>query len=354
MKIKRHKKIYKINYITLGIAAFLCILLIILLKWDSIENFKKNSNSQMIAKQFEQQNLQEKESIRNVEESLPNIVCWGDSLTLGSGGNGTTYPSVLSKNIKLQVLNYGVGGESAQLIASRQGALKIYVNNIIIPSDTSAVEITMVNDDNSKLDLLLQGDGGINPCTINDIEGTVTYNSTSKKYCFTRSTKGQKCTISEKTQLITYAMKSKKDNDILIIFSGNNNSPTLKTLNELIKVQRQMIQYSGTDNYIIIGLTCKSSISEVEKINQALQKEYGDKFLDIRTYILENGLNDSGMTATGQDKTDISNGEIPSSLRVDNIHGNASFYTIIGNQVYKKILELKYLSDEQLGVLGIK
>ena len=70
-----------------------------------------------------------------IDEYLPGIVCWGDSLTAGVGGNGVTYPDVLSNLIKtnitgqygggklrdVEVINCGVGGESSVTIAGRSG-----------------------------------------------------------------------------------------------------------------------------------------------------------------------------------------------------------------------------------------
>ena len=59
---------------------------------------------------------------------------------------------------------------------------------------------------------------------------------------------------------------------------------------------------------------------------------------------MENGLKDAGITASDQDAADMSQGEIPSSLRVDVVHGNSVFYRLLGNQVYEKFRELGYIS----------
>ena len=44
------------------------------------------------------------------KEKEPDIVCWGDSLTYGTGGEGVTYPSVLADETGLTVYNYGAYG----------------------------------------------------------------------------------------------------------------------------------------------------------------------------------------------------------------------------------------------------
>jgi lysophospholipase L1-like esterase len=295
---------------------------------------------------------QEKEEnrIQMIKDSLPNINCFGDSLTYGVGGNGITYPSILLEKTKLNVFNYGMGGETSYQIACRQGAIPVYVKDFTIPEKVAPVEVSLIDKNESIVKI---GDAGVNPCTINNIEGNLSYRADTDKYYFTRLKDGKKTFITDKTQLITFATKNKNKNDILIIFSGSNDGLKIKTIKNLIETQKKMIKFANTDKYIIIGLTSKYYIQDIEKINNALSKEYGDKFLDIRKYLLGNALNDAGLTPTTQDKKDIKNGEIPVSLRTDYIHGNNYFYNLLGNQVNKKILELGYLNHDQLNYLGV-
>ena len=60
-----------------------------------------------------------------------NVYCWGDSLTMGAGGGGTSYPSVLQSLLgnKYKVFNMGVGGESGDTIACRQGGMVAYLES---------------------------------------------------------------------------------------------------------------------------------------------------------------------------------------------------------------------------------
>ena len=95
----------------------------------------------------------------------------------------------------------------------------------------------------------------------------------------------------------------------------------------------------------MVGITSKGMVPEVEEVNQALKEAFGTHFLDIRSYLLTQGLKDAGITPTSQDLFDIENGEIPSSLRVDVVHGTADFYTILGEQLYEKMLADGYLGE---------
>ena len=74
-----------------------------------------------------------------INEVLPGIVCWGDSLTSGPGRNAMSYPTALQNyiddsisvmcpeakelGISIPVVNMGVGGEDTNTILGRNGAV---------------------------------------------------------------------------------------------------------------------------------------------------------------------------------------------------------------------------------------
>lgn len=60
----------------------------------------------------------------------------------------------------------------------------------------------------------------------------------------------------------------KKDSDIIVLFAGTNLPPDKDTVGELINLEEQMIEYSGTEQYIVLGLTSKTYIPDVEPINE--------------------------------------------------------------------------------------
>ena len=69
------------------------------------------------------------------KELIPGIVCYGDSLTYGSGGEGVSYPSVLEEclrknRIYIPVVNMGIGGENTVTIAGRAGAIPFRVAGV--------------------------------------------------------------------------------------------------------------------------------------------------------------------------------------------------------------------------------
>lgn len=277
----------------------------------------------------------------------PNrIVCWGDSLTAGAGAGSwdKMYPYILGKLTGLETKNMGVGGESASSIAERQGAIPLTINPVIIPA-SGVVEITFRNTLGYGVDLFGQGEAGINPCYIGEIEGTLS--KENSKYYFTRTTKGEEIELSRPTLLETYASREyNNEDDVAVIWVGTNNKQN--TAEEIIEIQEYMVDYLKTNKFIILGLTFRPKDQTIdgtgpEEVNKKMEQRWGRKFLDIRKYILEYGLADAGIEATQEDLEAIQNGEIPPSLLADIVHYNSYGYSVISGRVTSKIKEEKYI-----------
>lgn len=307
------------------------------------------SVSKMISKNVPAQSLTkelEDKIVEKVNPKIPNTInCWGNSLTFGYGAtdrNTESYPKVLQKllNDKYMVNNYAVSGEGAQQIASRQGGSLAYVQPCTIPANGS-VNIVLKDLVGTSISLLNQGDAGINPCYINDIKGTLSKNGSNM--VFTRSENGNDIEVTHPVPLITDANKNARDG-IIIIWCGSNNktyfnnSPTTEKneIHNIIRCIKTMINHSNSGGkYIVIGMTSKAYMPQVETVNKALATEFGEHFLDVRSNILLAGLKESMTTPTEQDNIDIENGEIPSSLRIDDIHFNTKGYALIARYVYE-------------------
>jgi len=301
------------------------------------------SKNEMILESEEEDTEDEKETEEEkMEPDVSRIICWGDSLTFGEGGEGVTFPLVLEEHVpQAQVINYGIRGETAKQIAMRVGVLPMTVSGFTIPKDKSPVQVQLWQDGEDPVMMRL-GDMGINPCTIAGVEGILSYDEGEDKYYFTRTEEGEEAEIPEGTQVVTFGDRDKLSSDVIILFAGTNRAPDKNNVQELVDLERQMLEYTGSDRYIVIGLTSKELVPDVVEVNQALSQAFGEHFLDIRKYLLENGLKDAGIEASEQDLKDLENGEIPSSLRVDVVHGNSVCYRLIGDEVYKKLQELGY------------
>jgi len=102
-----------------------------------------------------------------------------------------------------------------------------------------------------------------------------------------------------------------------------------------------MVDFAGVSRFIVIGLHDCSS--KQWAANTILQQRFGAKFIDWRQYAITYALADANITPTEADikMTDI---RIPISLRNDNIHLNATGYSILGQLVCKRMKELGYVN----------
>lgn len=283
-----------------------------------------------------------------IEEEYGRIICWGDSLTHGiltafDNLAEYPYPRRLSQLTGMEVKNYGIGAEAAEAIAIRQGGLLLAVKPFTIPAGTTPVAIELISDLNgTPAPVAVYGLAGINPVTVGGIEGDILrYGNT---IYFTRRESGDSVTLKGITRVNTFAMKDKRDNDIMVIWSGHNNDYVNGQGDKLISVIDKMIKYHGSDRYIIVGMTAERRAPAYKDINAALAEKYGDKFIDAQSYLADPvRLTELGITPSARDIDYLSRGWTPPSLlAADDLHLNQAGYDIIAQLVYKKITELGY------------
>lgn len=277
------------------------------------------------------------------------IVCFGDSLTQGAGGNGISYPSVLKGLVgdNYSVINQGSGGENTIAILSRQGSVATYVNNITIPaSNKTAVKLCQANEyleSSLGINSLLSIAGdmtGINPCYINGIIGNLlkVNDGDGIYYTFQRYNDGEETVINRPTRIFFNAT-DRYNNSILCLFIGQNGG--YNSEEELVEQIRNAIRHNNSNKYIILGLTTGSN-AERASLEKTMQNAFGLHYLNTRKYLYMYGLSDANIEPTTQDENDIKNGIVPNSLRSDSVHLNDKGYTVLGNLVYKKGVELGY------------
>lgn len=288
------------------------------------------------------------EPIAEFSGTLPRIVCWGDSLT-ESVDSRSAYPDILADLAGTEVVNYGVRAETTRAIAMREGAIPMYTSECVISANAIPAPLQITTKSGKGVQLLKNGAAGVNPCYIGDIAGSLSYDGMSGLYYFTRAEEGEDVYVEAGSRLTTSGMANRKKGDVLVIFTGTNDAPDTSSVYDMIDVQRAMLDYADCEDYVIVGLTSKEVIPEVETVNEILAEEYGEHFLDVRSYFLEYGLAEAGIEPTARDEADLKKGEIPSSLRQDYVHGNEYFYHILAGQIYRKMQYLGYLPlDESM------
>ncbi len=310
-----------------------------------------------------------------------SISCWGDSMMFGIGAgeayvpdsegildiSGWTTPDTLEYFTGIKVYNLGVSGETSNEIALRQGGIKMYVDNTFEVGYDDSVEVSIVDEYGNPVYMAdFSAYGYAEPhepdiVYINDDMFKITGTEQSGLYICRYSEEGETydafTTVYEGTEVITKASYERRG-DILILEIGSNGG--WDNYQQLISQYDAMIQNAGCDYYIIVGDTDDpgSSIADTSQSfrnddgtyigigdtawEATLREAYGEHFINMRTYLIENGLTDVGLRATKADYRGFRRGRISKQLRSDWTHFNSYGYYAKGVAIYAKGVELGY------------
>lgn len=323
-----------------------------------------------------------------LEQYLPGIVCWGDSLTTGSSGN-VSYPHTLQKyldiyicgiydlrysldsiegltatdwndyKISIPVVNMGAGRENNATILGRSGVVPyVIAENFVIPAETESVPVRIASNDGRNVTPLIAGDGGVNPVTIAGVQGTLTRTANSQKwsqyvYQFTRLEAGQETSVEKGTEIGVAAADAYRDYIHIVClgtYEGNPVNPDKLVSDTKALLQRQNI---NKDRYLVIGPCTVSgswnsvSVDTMDSIDSAMLQAFGDRYINLRKYLIEDGLRDADLDATKQDSKSIAAGYVPDSFR-SNATGadlNGAAYELLGKLVFERMDRLGYLDE---------
>jgi hypothetical protein len=272
----------------------------------------------------------------NVDDYTTDLCFWGDSLTAGAGGSGTSYPSVCASELGITSFkNCGVGGENANTIACRQGGDSL----ILKPGNVSEYSLSELTDIyGTQCNPLRQGSGSnsVNPIYINGVKCTLSISQTSAtdpnaKYTITGYNEPLLAETPVKFSGCDITAK------ITVIFVGQN-GPYLA---ERLSIIDSMVSKIN-DKYIVMGLSSGSATSRSDEESQMLSK-YGVHYFNTRNMLSKYGMAIMNLTPTTSDVNEMNNGEVPSSLRSDSVHLNANGYTALGKMLAQKIRACGYV-----------
>lgn len=283
------------------------------------------------------------------------LTAWGDSMTAGSGGGGTTYTGVIASLLGRTVNKYAKGGQNSLGIAIRQGGrdLTVNISGNTIPA-SGGVAITSKNNN-----ILYDGGTytGTVHVTIAKVPGVIS-TDVSGNWTFTRDVAGiavttgtdEIATIDSSTAFTP--APAEHDTDTILIWSGRNGFGTTRA--DIVTVRDNisaMVNYleQTKKNYLVISV-CNGAgevigtgtYDQIIALNAELKATFGDNFVDVRSYLVNFGLEDAGITPTAQDLTDMSGDTIPESLRSDSVHLTATGYTLVGQYVARSIQAKSY------------
>ena len=283
-----------------------------------------------------------KKSIRYADKTI--IDCWGDSLTLGVGATSYPYPTKLQELIgasKATVNNYGHGGETANAIAFRQGAIGILINPFTASASNWSLA-TFESIDGTTLQTLtanadaLKGDNNVfieNEAymfrTTDVADQGKFYNYSGNDKTYTRP-------------VIAHAEGCGTHHVMLVCMGQNGTYGNIYDADKLVELYRRMIEHNGADEYLILGIPTRDA-ETWNAIEQKLGYAFSDKFVNLRKYISEYGLSDNSITPTSDDETAMRKGAIPPSLlNSDGIHLNDYGYIAMANCIYQRGVSLGY------------
>lgn len=305
-------------------------------------------------------------------ESLPydgrfrEISCWGDSMMYGCNTTPgfitineqvynisyATTPSVLQNLTGIRTYNMGVNGETSKEIAIRQGGIEMVTDRDIYIEGSGIAEVKLRSayDDNNVWFEDYSGYNFNSEHTNNVVINGETYYMTNGPDDESQIIYGTDVYIPEGSVVKTLASVERKD-DILILEIGSNGGWD-NNYDELIEQYDAMIQSADCKYYIIVGDTDDPQLSADANKEEtgtgetswerALRNAYGEHFLNLRMYMIQNGLSDCGLEATQEDLDGYEEGMISQQLRSDWTHFNAYGYYSKALAIYEKGKALGY------------
>lgn len=355
-----------------------------------IEAYNQRQEEQAVARQEGIQNIEAEYDLdmQTVAEYLPGIVCWGDSITAGSSGN-VSYPYVLQKyidayicdiydfrlsienadeysrlkwndyTVDIPVVNMGAGPEDVATILGRAGVTPYMVaDDIIIPADTVPVEIKLISAEGKTVTPLTGGSVGVNNVVINDVEGVLTLSSNGdywggRTYYFTRTQPGEEAYVPVGSLISTAATDMYRDY-IHVVCIGTYGG--YSTPEELVENTKALIarQTQNADRFIVLGLCSDGSGNynaetsmNLDALDSVMMQAFGNRYINVRRYLCEDGLSDAGIPPTKEDLSNISQGIVPESFRTSagSAELNGRAYTLIGELVYERMESLGYFEE---------
>lgn len=325
--------------------------------------------------------------LETLAQYLPGVVCWGDSLTAGSSGN-VSYPLTLQKyidtylcgiydlryaienpenytrakwedyKISIPVVNMGAGQEDSATILGRSGVIPYVVkSDFVIPAGTESVPISIESQNGSAVAPLTAGSAGVNPVTIAGIQGTLTRTANTQgwstsSYQFTRLEAGAETPVAKGTEVVT-ACTEQYRNYIHVVWLGTYG--TFTSPEKLVSETKALLQRQNvnTDRFLVIGPctyggTWSPSLTySMDAIDSAMLQAFGNNYINLRKYLIEDGLRDAGITASKTDTNNINMGLVPDSFRstAGGADLNGVAYDLLGKLVYER-MELLGFFDE--------
>lgn len=276
---------------------------------------------------------------------------YGDSLTQASA-----FTTQLATQLSRTVNNRGYGSQTAEQIAMRQGGnvptVTISGNQIVAGSNsiTAFNGVAITNSTDGKFTQMLSRRDSNGTLTIKasiaGVVGTIQRTatggppSTAETYTFTPDADPGTVSCPAGTDVLVQTQADLAATQI--IWSGRNNrddnnwsvvAEVQKMVDALSTVQKHYAVLAITNGEFASEYSGGSDYINLIASNNELAAAFPDSYLDVRRYLIDDGLTDAGITPTAQDLIDIGHDIVPSSLRADTVHLTTVGYQLVADHV---------------------
>lgn len=260
------------------------------------------------------------------EDTTPTIAVWGDS-TSSPGTSWGCWPDRLQAKVGAEayfVKNQAVSGEYTASTSARQGGNTLSVKAFTIPTDTSLVEITLTSADGQTFGTspVFSAGGSFNPCTVAGVQGSIV--NVGGGVCkFARKTAGDSVEVADGSTVTSDADSMFNNADAVMLVNLGINSGWNENPDTLLSQVQLMVNHfteNGGTKYIITGAYAGQFMRTDDKRQKVFEYEtkaataFGEHWMNLREYLIANGLAENGLTATAMDNERIAVGQIPASL----------------------------------------
>lgn len=346
------------NYIYIAITAVLLIIFIVFyFAFDNNKIWETDEYDEMVEEyneRVEQEKAEDANREAKVNEILaetPGIACWGDGLTYGTFGEGTSYPYVLEELIKeenypYEVDNMGVYGEDSRTVLGRTGALPFIVGeDFTIDGNSELIKMEIKSEDGNEVNPCIQDyNPGFNPCVVAGVN-CIIYGETrpddltraSAYYLSRQDNSTRAVEVPAGTEVMTSGSTEYEDYiNILQIGDGGGYS----TDTELIEQSERFAEKFGVSGkYIIIG-RMSGTADENEIYDSEMENRFGDHYLNVREMLTSEEI--EGVEYSQEDKEAMEEGLIPDCL-INNGYLNSKGYEAVARLVFERLKELNII-----------
>jgi hypothetical protein len=275
------------------------------------------------------------------------VTLWGDSLTQ-AGMTRTRLLELLPPGTVVN--NRGIGGQTSTQIAARQGGIPAPVT-LVGDTIPASGPVNVVSPPPVKFLFSYSGPNNKQGArsltgTLAGIPGTMSMAAVPEfgveQYVFTRTTSGSAVAVAPGTPFIFDDALAQRANT-QVLWTGRNdlNGPivanTVGMVNFLSPYTPRFLVLSPTT--ATTEVTGTQGHTWATKAGADLFALYGDRYVDIRRHLIDNGLALAGITPTPEDNTAIAGDTIPPSLMNpgDSVHFNDTAQRIIADFYYARM-----------------